>query len=235
MRAGFSCRRTKTLKRPNRSGRLRPAHPESGNAFFIILLGVVLFAALMFVFTRSAKQGAGNMTRRQAQLAADDILNFAQTVQRGVDRVYANDCPEGQLNFDQGFDAGYANAAAPADRHCNIFDPAGGGVQYRTVPPDANDGSPWIFTGSDNVAAATFGTAAPDLVVVVDHLDLAVCQQLNALLKITGVPAEQGSYAVDKFTGTFAASDQIGSGDGARAECTASGGSYRFYSVLLER
>ena len=109
--------------------KLRVADDCSGNAFYIILLGVVLFAALMFVFTRGAKQGVTGMTTRQAQLAADDIMTFAQQVQRGVDRVYANDCPESQLNFDQSYDAGYTNAAAPADKHCNIFDPAGGGYR----------------------------------------------------------------------------------------------------------
>ena len=152
-----------------------------------------------------------------------------------MDRVYANDCPESQLNFDQSFVTGYTNPAAPADKHCNIFDPAGGGIQYRAVPPNANDGSAWIITGANNVDSSTFGSAAPDLIIIADHLTASVCQQINKQLKLTTAAAENATYATTPFTGTFASTDQIGSGDGARAECTASGGVYHFYSVLLER
>ena len=36
---------------------------ESGNIFAIVMIGVVLFGALMYTFSRSAKQGDGNLTR----------------------------------------------------------------------------------------------------------------------------------------------------------------------------
>ncbi len=207
---------------------------EAGSAFYIILLGVFLFAALMFTFSKSAKQGTGNLTRKQAELAADDILSFAQQLQHGIDKVYAGDCSENEISFEQNAIPGYANASAPADKHCHVFDANGGSVAYRTVPQNANDGSPWVFTGANNVAASTFGTAAPDLVMMVAGLDDAVCAQINHVLKITGATAEAATVSTTKFAGAFAATDQVGSGDGRRAECT-TGAINRFYSVLMER
>ena len=103
------------------------------------------------------------------------------------------------------------------------------------MPQNANDGGAWIFTGANNVDASSFGTSAPDLMMVVTNLSSAVCQQLNALLKLGASHAETGGFGATKFTGAFATTDQIGSGDGARAECTSIGGVNQFYSVLLER
>jgi hypothetical protein len=222
---------------PARNPKLEARNPESGNAFYVILIGIILFAALMFVFTQNARQGSGNLSLKEAQLDADDVLSFAQQVERGVSHVYANDCSEDGLNFDQTYVTGYTNTNAPSDGHCTIFSTTGGGIDWRAPPEGGNDGSPWIITGTDNVDASTFGTAEPDLLLILNHVDSALCTALNKSLGVSGIPTGTGAVTLTAFTGTFpaTATSQIGSGDGAKAECVSQGGVNIFYSVLMPR
>ena len=103
---------------------------ESGNVFILILLGVFLFGALMYSFSRSANQGAGNLSKQQAKIAAQEILNYARLVEGAVDRVRRNGCSESEISFENDVVTGYTNPNAPTDKSCHIFDDEGGKVSY---------------------------------------------------------------------------------------------------------
>lgn len=66
---------------------LSKANTQSGNVFVIILVAVTLFAALMFTFSRTGSQDTGNLTKQQAKIIAQEILNYAQLVEGAVNRV----------------------------------------------------------------------------------------------------------------------------------------------------
>lgn len=172
----------------------RPPSTESGNAFYIILIGVVLFAALMFVFAKNARQGSGNMTKKQAEMNADGIMDYAQTLNRAVSRLMqSGNCSETSINFVTPVAPDYPdNAMAPADKSCNVFDKAGGAV---TAQQADTLGSGLKIRPSGGASFRDVGTwdattaaAHQDLVVWFGPLTLDICNRLNTMGGYSGTP-----------------------------------------------
>ena len=99
---------------------------QAGNVFVFILAGIFLFGALIFTFTRGASKGTTSLSKHQARVAAQEILNYAQTLELAVSRVRRNGCSENQISFENDVVAGYINANAPVDNSCHIFKDNGG-------------------------------------------------------------------------------------------------------------
>jgi hypothetical protein len=230
---------------------------ESGNAFYIILIGIVLFAALMYVFSRSARQGTGNLTSKEAEITADGIAEYAQALERGVERVMRNGCSESQINFVTPQNADYPdNADAPPDKSCNVFDPNGGAI---TALPNTAFPAGALVRPSGGSSLTDIGTWDPnnvyghqDLVVWIGPLSEATCRRLNALSGFSGDPPDIGSGQAWEFGdaagggGIWGGSImEIGTLAGHNAGCVhqkdvpmndlhlAQG--YEFYKVLLAR
>ena len=109
---------------PNPSARLS----EAGSVFFYILLGVILFASLSYVVTRSMRgKSVDSMTERQAELAATDLLNYAQNIAYAVDKVRRKGCSENDISFDHSAwgHSDYEHSPVVANK-CKIFYPSGG-------------------------------------------------------------------------------------------------------------
>lgn len=217
---------------------------EEGNAFFIVLLGVVLFAALMFTFSRSVRQGGENISSKHAEIAATDIVSYAQRVERTVAQLLRRNVSESDISFENSFVAGYTNPDCSAD-DCKVFSGIPG-VIYQGPPAKANDGSDWVFTGAnyvDGLGSGT-GTADAELLIMLPNLLQSVCAQVNEYLGIAGIPEEDGGSSLTKYTGSFAAApDNIAeNGGGTALERKRTGcfrysgdGTYRFYHVLIQR
>lgn len=219
-------------------------HSERGNAFFIVMVAVVLFGALMFTFSRGMRQGGANLTEKQAEIAASDTIAYAQTIERAVNRVLLRGYSETQLSFDNSFLSGYENANCTEDR-CRIFHPSGGAVKWQSPPPGLNDGSNWIINGKNAIPDVGVHTT-PDLVLMLTGLSGQTCLTINDTLGVpnpSGAPPEDGdSINKDLFTGTFAAGTQIGSSadlSEVRAACVwhkqPNPDDYIFYVTLWQR
>lgn len=112
---------------------------ESGNVFVIILISIILFGLLVYTFTKSANKGTGNITRQQEKVIVQDIINTANNVRRGIDRVRSKGCSEADISFYTPELASYISTSwvniynhsnAPPDNSCHIFHPEGGKVIY---------------------------------------------------------------------------------------------------------
>jgi len=223
---------------PNNMKRSR----ESGNVFFIVMLGVVLFAALMFTFSRSARQGGENMSSRKTEAIVSDLLSYSQSVARATNRVMSSGkYSEADLDFDNGVVAGYANAGCGADTECKIFNPAGGAVNWKNPPPEVS-ASNWVISGENAVPDIGDDTAA-DLVLLLSGLNATVCAAINAKAGVAvSLPQDTDDIDTGKFTGTFANTERIGADadlGGQRAGCiqntVPNPDEYVFYYVLWER
>lgn len=211
---------------------------ERGNAFFIILLGVVLFAALMFTFSRSGRQGGENISKKTIDLAVVDVIEYAQKLERAAGRVMLGGrFSESQISFDNGTD--YANANCTADQ-CKVFHPSGGGASWRAPPPDIS-GSNWIINGKNRIPDIG-DDAAADLTILLPGLSLEVCRKINDKLGVTNPsgapPVDADGINTDLFDGAFANSAVIGAAANlsrTHAACFKNGADYVFYSVLYER
>lgn len=224
---------------------------ESGNAFFIVIITVGLFAALMFSFSRSAQQGSGDLSHKQAEIFASDIMDYAQKIERATGRVLSRGFSETALSYENDMVSGYSNANCTSDR-CKIFENSGGAVNWQSPTRLMNGGAEWIITGGNYVKG--LGSAGDisdsELLLILPDVRRIVCQEINARLGIASPgespPQENGDSDTTFYTGSFSASPELieeagGTAlDGKTSGCfegdsTPPDGTYHFYHVLLQR
>ena len=223
---------------------------QSGNVFFIILIAVMLFAALSFTFSKGLRQGGESIGRRQAELAASDIMTYAQKVDRGVQLILSRRISENELSFENDSVTGYANADCADDR-CKIFNPQGGGVTWQNPPARVNNGEPFLFVtnrvGSVTDGIKQVGTTERDLVIMLPVKPI-VCDMINKRTGVAETWESTGSPNVSTpFAGNFttAPGTRIANGDSPEQPSTgcfcdgtdpcSSTDPHYFYSVILQR
>ncbi len=210
---------------------------ESGNIFLMIIIGIVLFAALMFTLTRGMNESPTNVSDRQAKLTASDLLTYGQRMERGVARLFRNGCSENDISFEHGGAGGSDYVHSPvAEDKCKLFHASGGKVSYTSLADGVNNE---YFTGSNevdgvgNATACGSGTACTDLIALYE-VDGNVCEQVNRALKI-GPFAEPGTLSTTKFTGDFTYADIISGASGEATACVTNGGNSYVYMTLFAR
>ena len=178
---------------------------------FFILLGVVLFAALSFVIARGMRsQSTKALTRQQATLAASDIIDFAQDVERGINKILSNGISENQISFENSATtiSTYANANCTTD-NCKVFMPDGGGVSWRNPPQDAANMN-WHFTASHKIPGYG-GTGHAGIVLHLPQVNKSVCEQINKQLghNFSSIPTFSGTNTFPVFDGTFPTGESV--------------------------
>ena len=223
---------------------------QSGNVFIVIMLGVFLFGSLMYMFSRSAQQGTGNITKQQAKVAAQEILNYARLVEGAVNRVRRNGCSETEISFANDVVAGYEHTP-PARNECKIFHDEGGKMSWASLPaPYANNDSPVLFSGKYFYMSSSWignGTdcndsRCADLVLLVSMSDESLCDEINNLLNYSSMPVES-QLGGNTFTGAYSwvAAHTIGNEAssseiiGKSTGCLQRNTGYIFLHVLLAR
>jgi hypothetical protein len=209
-----------------------------------ILLGVVLFAALAFIISRGMRNSTTTaMSQRQAELAAVDVISFAQRLERAISKVQLKGVSENDLSFDSEAVTGYGHTPAEPDNG-KIFSPAGGSVSWQDAPASVNDGSPWHFTGHScvpdvgNGGTGCGGNAVNDeeLLAVLPNINAVVCAAIDKKLGMDAIPQNTGgAYSTTKFTGSFADGSEIILDNSHNAACYEQVGNYHFYYVLIAR
>ncbi|MGH1398547.1 MAG: hypothetical protein ACRBCT_04960 [Alphaproteobacteria bacterium] len=232
----------------------RHPSPESGNAFMFILIGIVLFAALAMTVSRGFHSTTtSNLSKREAELAASEIINYVQNIQRAVDRVRRKGCSENEISFENPANTTYTYGTRDK---CKVFSPTGGKINYRA--PDLNylDQSfsansifgLWRFNGG--IPVQNIGTAESELMIKLNHLNIDVCMKINDYFSIPNSgnvpPIEDNTAPIDggTFIGTFGApqadifGDEITEIAGKSTFCrqnTTNAGNYQLNHVLLAR
>lgn len=223
---------------------------ESGNVFIFILLGVVLFAALSFSIARGFRSNTTSMmSEREADLAATDILNYAQRIGRAVDRLRRKGVSESDISFDQSFVAGYNHTPAQPDNR-KIFHPDGGNIKYLTPSNDWLDSSQsaaasygtWYFTGQMRVVDVG-KPSGQELTIAIPYVSEKICRIINKKLGFPTINqdiSDTTDYADgNKYKGSFG-SEVLQNHDGRTSGCyegdvTPATGTYHFYHVLIAR
>ena len=221
---------------------------QSGNVLVFVLIAIALFGALAWTFMRGGQQGTGNMSSQKTKIAAQEILNYAQNIERAVNRIRSKGASESDLDF-EGAGAAYANGNCP-DTSCEIFSTGGGQQVWQAPPSGVNDGSAWVITGGLRISGVGTdgGTSSnAELVLVLPNVTEALCTEINNKLGITNpsdVPPQTAGNAdySSKFTGTFSTGDLVSATElnGKEAGCfegngTPADSTWHFYQVLLAR
>jgi hypothetical protein len=230
---------------------------EKGNVLFIILIAAALFGALSYAATQGMRSGGKDISKDQAGLYADEILDYSKSVEVAVQRMMARGVSENSLCFDidqyPGGNNGFEHAAC-ADTKNRVYHPNGGGISYKDINTDALDSAnsanstyalPYIQSGYQMVGIGQESVA--DLLVQVNFVMKDVCLAINNALGILNdsgdVFVESNTAASVIFKGIFAAApvaDTLNDGgvgyEGKSVYCRkTSGGTYQFIHVLLAR
>jgi len=224
---------------------------QNGNVFFVILLGILLFAAVSAAIVRSGSSGVTVKTERSAQLA-QQIMRYAGEVKDGVDRLYVNNkVSEVNIRFSH---PRLSNTYGDVGQftYNQVFAEEGGGVPIMDVPYNAQttNTNNWEFFGSSDIPQV--GTNAADLIIVAPYLKEAVCRKINETLGYAytaSIPVDASSDSKcvmgtngERFIGTFSTGGNINTvGTSnftvlpAYEACVSCSGTYHYYKVLIER
>lgn len=240
---------------------MKHAQSEAGNVFFLILLGVALFAAFTAaVMSSSSKGGSANPDRDK--LEATNIIKYGNTLKSAVDQLRSRGgLSESDISFANSTVSGYGTVGA--NPTAEVFHIEGGGIAYET--PDSRwlnsafslqtGYGEWRFTGVNPVylvgtpSTGNCGAASSckELLAVLMFVKESVCDEINKQLGTTdasGNPHVSTSPAdVTKFTGTFGSSayhirdtaDELGGVQQACIGISSIPGSYHYYHVLIAR
>ncbi|MGM0421756.1 MAG: hypothetical protein ACQEQL_01505 [Pseudomonadota bacterium] len=174
----------------------------NGNALFLILIAVALFAALSYAVTQSGR-GGGNIDREKDDLIASGVIQQAGLLEHAVRKVKTlGGCTDAQVSFhydsngDGTVDGSdhYNNPDAPGT-HCYVFHPNGGGITFPTAPEDWLDSAQsansvygkWAFRAERLSNIGIYSNA--DVFAILPFLRKETCLAINRKL---GVPEYSG-------------------------------------------
>ena len=174
---------------------------EKGNALFLILIAVALFAALGYAITQSSRGGGKNADAEKLSLQAAQIVQYAGSIKFAIDRMrYGWGYRDTEISFENSTVAGYTNANCTST-DCKVFDTAGGGVAYDAPKEEWLDSSQsaqalygeWYFpvgvcipfVGTGETGCQGDGLDNEELVLILPYVRKALCLEINDRLGIT--------------------------------------------------
>ncbi len=163
---------------------MRDPYPKSsGNALFLILIAVALFAALSYAVSRSGR-GGGDISRETALLNAATVVQYASGIRSTVTRMVLLGTNAADLDF--------SSAAGGTDA---VFDSSGGGAIFQTIPASIQTSGAltdeYRYFPDGNIEGV--GTAADDVVMFVPWLTQEICREINRGLGLPADPPDMGA------------------------------------------
>ena len=233
---------------------------QSGNAIILVLIGIVLFGALIFSFTRSGQQGISSMSAQEAKVIAQDVISYVQTIQRRIDELRRDGCGEAQFDLSdpQLYANGWIMSEHPGGTACNVFQSSGGTVPMRNFRDEGVIIS-WFsnywttnfrFFSASMYHSNTFGNGT-ELMFALINIDRQVCLEINNFLGVDNPGGEPPDATATRWGGGMGSYSTHGSGNknvnqdpalaNAFSACkyASTDGvhptNYTFYHILIER
>lgn len=204
---------------------------EKGNALFLILIAVVLFAALSYAITQS-NRGGGAPNRETSLVASTTITQYSSAIRTGITRMLLRNTAIADIKFDEPGSVGYA---VVLDEPEQVFHPNGGGVSFQA--PDLqtiNTGGDWYFDATSNVV--NIGTGADELIAFLTDVKQPICQRIVDQIygDNTTIPVLAEAMA-DIVAGSANMTLTGATIDGQPFGCLSLTGGYVYYHVLAEQ
>jgi hypothetical protein len=162
---------------------------EQGNALFLILIAVVLFAALAYAITQSNRSGA-DPSRETNLITSTTVTQYPASLSTAITRMLLRGVSVAQLDFDSP-SSGTFNTAPT---NLKVFHPNGGGMSFQNVDPNTveldSNGAPlgqWAFVRTSIRDVGLNGSedgVEDDIVAVLTDMRKGVCERINE--QITG-------------------------------------------------
>jgi hypothetical protein len=156
-----------------------PFYYQRGQALFLVLIAISLFAALAYVVTQATPGGrTASGLRTVARVAA-----YPAAIQSAVKKILAGDVAPSELDFS-------TEAEGKAAVFSSTF-----GLAYRSPEPAVGQGIEWNFKGISPDGRGFFiagiGTDGPkgkDAIAYLDNLSLKACEGINEALGLLSKP-----------------------------------------------
>lgn len=192
---------------------------QSGNVVILILVAVGLFGALAYTFMRGNDQGQGNLTSNQARIAAQELANYFNVVEKTVNKLRLYGCSQTDISFANNYDNGTRLAfndsiTAPSDKSCHVFDSNGGKlaplenlsdfqVSSSSLSSSAQDQIGQIYYRFLDTSVVDLGTSAYDFAIKFNFVKPEICAAFNELQKndIDLSILDSGKISGDENTG----------------------------------
>lgn len=166
---------------------------QEGSIFFYILIAVALFAALSYAVSRNNDGSTNVFTEEQAKIAAQEIIEYGNTVATAVQKLRLRGCSDTEISFENDIVSGYTNASSPSDKSCHVFDVNGGNINWQAIPEERleSDHSAYNAYGQiyfgDKVQIESIGDTCStsdctDLIFQGPHLKKEICEMINFTL-----------------------------------------------------
>lgn len=211
---------------------------ERGNALFLILIAVALFAALSYAITQSGR-GSGTVDRETAIIAAGQVVEYPATLRTAVTRMIITGTAASSIKFDTTTLVG-------------VFAADGGGATDVPPPSSAGTATAWTYVDvSAGTASGIYiygvGTAATEALAVLPDVTLTVCKQIQKGLGFASTtPVLQSNAAVVWGTpGVYAAAGSATTVKGASATLdgqpfacfnnSTAGTAYTYFHTIIEQ
>lgn len=224
--------------------RIQRSRGERGNALFLILIAVALFAALSYAITQSGR-GSGNVDRETVAILAGQIVEQPAAVRTAVTRMIITGIDESAITFTGDTD------------EFDVFDIANGGGGATDVPPPPNacvtpPCADWTYIPAADTDSGHYivgvGTVSTEAIAFLGDVTSQVCSQILKGLGLTTTPVAQKTVDYNE-AGAAAAYDAAGSAvtikstdnslDGQAFACwdqdKDAGGEYAYYHALIEQ
>ncbi len=175
---------------------------QQGNILFLILIGVVLFAALSFAFIHSSKTSLSGPQSEKAEISAASIIEFTTSVQNAAHRlIIVNTVPITSLKFNNNIfktksgTAIMGSLGSPSDPSLYVFHPKGGSISPVSFANIAS-ACPSCSSSSTSPGHSVLywenvqenGSSIADPSILVHDLPNDICLALNKKFDISIIP-----------------------------------------------
>lgn len=172
---------------------------EHGSAIVYVFIGIALFGALMFLFSRGASQTSPTISAQRAKILATEITDYSTTLEKGVQKLLSKGCSESEIIFasPMWFQIGQTNpyrvyentwVHSPTDLSCHVFRKEGGKITFQRPPKEAIAIPNALYNFTGNMIVPGIGTSLTELNVVLE-VNKEVCIAIN---KMNGVNLPSG-------------------------------------------
>ncbi len=220
----------------------RTGGSERGNALFLILIAVALFAALSYAITQSGR-GSGTVDRETSMVAAGQVVQQPAAIRTAVTRMIITGVLPTAISFD---------TTSPAAAANEVFDATGigGGATDVAPPTSAGSGTAWTYVaattgnGSFIKDVGTNAATGSEGLAWLAGVNLTVCKAVQKGLGFAS-PYTPPTQLVAAFAGTagaYAAGGSAGTISSAGTDAKAfacfenfTAGTYAYYHALIEQ
>lgn len=164
---------------------------ERGNALFLILIAVALFAALSYAVTQSGR-GSGSVSREQSLIAASQITQFPAGIRTAVTRMVITGVSANDVSFIAGDD----------DEDFGVFSATGGGASRQDPPANIGTATDWRFKAIPTKATGGYfitgvGTgddvAGRDSFAFLEGVSTDICRSILRGLGLSTTPLQEAT------------------------------------------